>query len=364
MTGLLQTLSGIAGVVLVLIGLCAGRTETGRVQSIVLNLWVTFTDFGERATSRHARLVRGTAGMALAALDWVFGTQLLAARSVWTAIWTSISSAVLALYLGIGLLLRGIVRNAPWVPPTFAEKLLPYAAHYRLIIFGGAVPSAALLAVALWPALLKRPIGFFRPALASFPLLMLARAQWNGFHLFMTSHETLHTAIRDITRTEVTGFGLIAPFILLGTLTDLGTLKVTRWALRKCERGDSWPSGLAALAGLIPLGFILSGAPIYVLRDVGGRYVTIPLLLLTVAIPMNVFDIMFVVGLAIWIFVLVAHKLLWPITSGLIERVYELIPSRLGMVGSGLVLLGFSGWQTVKALIKDVIDVVMAGAAG
>jgi len=364
MIGFLHALSGVAGVVLVLIGLCAGLSETGHVQSVVLNLWVAFTDFGERATSRHARLVRGTARMALAALDWVFGPQLLAPRCLWTAIWASISSGVLALYLGIGFLLRAIAQSAPWVPPTFTEKLLPYAPSYRLVILGGTVPATALLAVALWPALLKRPIGLFRALLAVFPLLLLAKAQWNGSHLLMTPHEMLHTPVRDIAKSQVTGLALIAPFILLGILTDLGTLKVVRWALHKSESADRWPSGLAVLAALIPLGFLLSGLPAYVFRHVGGWYVTAPILLLIAAIPMNLFDAIFTIGLALWIVVLVAHKLLWPITSGLIERVYELVPSRKGMIAIGLAFLALSGWHTVKEMLKSVAEAILNGAAG
>jgi hypothetical protein len=70
---------------------------------------------------------------------------------------------------------------------------------------------------------------------------------------------------------------------------------------------------------------------------------------------MNLLDILLVGSLAAWVLVLVAHKLLWPMCSGLVEHAYELIPSRPAMMGVGVGLLTIGGWGSVLSALRFVL---------
>jgi len=231
----------------------------------------------------------------------------------------------------------------------FRERLIafPDPAH---LLPRMAIAVATLVAMAAVPALVRRPFLRYSnlgAAIASAPFLLgvgrmailpsLHRAKWGAALIFLT------------------------PSLILGVLSDLGVLVVVRWALRRCDRAGHWLSGIASCLALLVVGFAVSGAPVYLLRNVGGALVVTPLLLLTISVPANVLDIVGVGLFAGWIVLLLLHKLFWPILGGLIERVYELVPDRRVLIGAGFSLLLFAQWARVTNALKVVASILVSG---
>jgi hypothetical protein len=362
---LLRLVALVFGCIAFVIGVGCGRNEAGKVQSYVLNFWVGLTSLGEAATSRHARLVRGTATAALAALDWVFGKKVLSARSLWTASVLSINSMALTVLFGVGLLYWGVVHQSSWVPQTLVtETVRTLAPTYPFIFLIGGLIAVLLVIVAMWPALLARPLRPARVLVACPPVLLVVKGLVHPLFRASTPHLAQQPVAPPPASPPAHPVAVMLVFwcvMALGPLSDLFILFIARWALRRCERADEWRSGLAALLVLVTVAFVISGAPVYLLRHVGGWYVTAPTLLLAATVPMNLFDILLVSGLAAWVLVLVAHKLLWPLCSGLVEHAYELIPNRWVMMGVGLGLLTLGGWEWLGNHLKLIAETLHGG---
>jgi hypothetical protein len=131
----LQVVAMVVGVAMMLFGIFAGATDPGKVQSYVLNFWVKVVPFGEKATSRHEKLVRGSAVVALRAFDWLFGSKIVSPRCIWTALCLSFTSLYLVIMTGLGVVTLGVAHRDAWVPPTAFDNLKKYASGYPVLFY-------------------------------------------------------------------------------------------------------------------------------------------------------------------------------------------------------------------------------------
>lgn len=348
----LRTIAGILGTLLVVVGVCADRAANGRVQSVVLTLWTNAADFGDRAVRRHTRFVVRTARITLTFLDWLFGRDLIRVRCLWTTACLSMAS------MGLAVALLAVV--AEWVvhfsttgavdalraklregDPSLHQVWPPLS---RLIV--GCVGFSAV------PAVFRRPILQW----ANLRTLGLAVASLylttsNG--LFMSLRDILATPIRTLLLTQIVDLELIAPFMLLGIISDMLVLAVARWALRRCASVLDWQSGLAALFSMFVVLLLISGSFLTTAFRLLPRESGLVVITVWVAsVPMNLFDISGVVIIGTGLAVLFAHKLFWPVALGIIERVYELVPNRKAVIASGVTLILGANWTSIARAFK------------
>jgi len=217
--------------------------------------------------------------------------------------------------------------------------------------------------LAIVPALvLSQPKSRRRPLIAAYALGVLISFYRSGFVVNLWYLQA--SAVPSSVRTRVDAAAMLAPLLLVGLLSDLVTIAVTRWALRRCASTDRWISGLLTLIGVVVLGLSVSVG----LVAAGWKTAKIGLeahsellhvgSLILISACANGFDLVLILLVGLNIALLLVHRLIWPLLIRPLERLYEVVPDRKVIVGVGLALLAAST-TTGNDLLKGIVTAVV-----
>jgi len=316
---LFHALLGLVGVLMLYGGIFLTETEEGQLRNSLEELWVRVDDLHAAAMSRQAAFLQQVSALTERGMVTLFGQKLFSLKSLASCLCFAIASIFLSLALLVG--------DSPAFPRTatliWSGFFLLFALSRRL-----------------------RYLGLVLTSLGAILGLLSLGGVFGAYQL----------SFKDV----VSG----SAGYLLGALSVIGSIALTRWSLRVASRVHNVAFLAAIIGGNVLLAATLLSplliaflVPSFFVRGPGRTLPSGPLKFLFSTSGTTLFAAALAVVVVLVLLAALVHRVLWPVMSRTIYAVHRhglVQPKLLRAVGCACLLLAWPNNILVKAISKTL----------